>query len=64
MDLGDEGILDAVVVADQIVVETPKSFEGAQSEWYTRWTGRINGTVGSGGEVHQGIGLFEEAVYY
>ena len=64
MDMGHGKVLEADVTPKEIVIQTPKSFSAAESEWYTRWIGTINGTVSGDGEEYHGIALFEEAVYY
>lgn len=64
MDLGNGRLLEADVTPKEIVIQTPKAFSTAESEWYTRWIGTINGTVSGDEEVYDGVALFEEAVYY
>ena len=55
MDLGSEGTLEADVTPEQVIF--------ANSVLYTRWIGRINGTVSGSDESYQGVALFEEANY-
>ena len=64
MDMGDVGLLEADVTPKEIVIQTPKAFSTAESEWYTRWIGTISGTVSGDEELYHGVALFEEAVYY
>ena len=55
MVLGGEGVLEANLTPHRVIF--------ANSILYTRWIGRINGTVTGSGKSYQGVALFEEANY-
>ncbi len=53
LELGGEGTLQVDVIPEQIIF--------ANSKQYTRWIGKISGSLVGGNDIFEGVALFEES---